>query len=106
MITVMEHLRRDLNLLTSPNFQRFSLLGVANVPDSTQLALMQSVISLVASPEGFAGSSVQAAIASSSGPFTSLRRTFDNYAYGVSSVDLAGPGQESDAPEETPSGEE
>ncbi|KZV63558.1 clathrin-coated vesicle protein [Peniophora sp. CONT] len=99
-------LRSRESLLRRRIFQCFSLLGVASVPDSTQITLMQSVISLVASPEGFAGSSVQAAIASSSGSFSSLWQTFDNYAYGVSSVDLSDASQDSDAPEETPSGED
>ena len=58
-------LRSRESLLRRRIFQCFSLLGVASVPDSTQITLLQSVISLVASPEGFAGSSVQAAIASS-----------------------------------------
>jgi hypothetical protein len=50
--------------------------------------LLQSVISLVASVEGFAGSSVQAAIVSSSGSFSSLWTTLDGYAYGVTGVEV------------------
>jgi hypothetical protein len=46
------------------------------------------VISLVASIEGFAGSSVQAAIASSSGSFLSLWTTLDCYAYGVTGIEV------------------
>jgi hypothetical protein len=69
-------------------FQCFTVLGATSVPEATQVTLLQSVISLVASLEGFAGNSVQAAIASSSGSFSSLWTTFDGYAYGVTGVEV------------------
>jgi hypothetical protein len=86
MLQTYASLRSREWLLKRRIFQCFSILGVSSVPDSTRAALLQSVISLVASPEGFSGSSVQAAITSSSGLFTSLWQTFDNYAYGVTSI--------------------
>lgn len=73
-------------LLRRRVFQCFSVLGVGSVPETTQNALLQSVISLVASADGYMGSSVQAAIASSSGSFTSLWQTYDGYAYGVTGL--------------------
>lgn len=54
---------------------------------------------LFASPDGYAGSSVQAAIASSSGTFSSVWQSADGYAYGVTFseiVDLGGIGPEGD----------
>ncbi|THH16286.1 hypothetical protein EW146_g4324 [Bondarzewia mesenterica] len=73
-------------LLRRRVLQCFSALGVANISENTQAALLQSVISLVASSDGYMGSSVQAAIASSSGSFTSIWQTLDGYAYGVTSI--------------------
>ncbi|TRM58754.1 armadillo-type protein [Schizophyllum amplum] len=61
----------------------FSALGFSSMTDSTQTTLLQSTVSLFASPDGYAGSSVQAAIASSSGSFTSVWQSADEYAYGV-----------------------
>ena len=75
-------------LLRRRVFQCFTVLGATSVPEATQTTLLQSVISLVASAEGFAGSSVQAAIASSSGSFSSLWTTLDGYAYGVTGVEV------------------
>jgi HEAT repeat-containing protein 5 len=54
---------------------------------------------LFASPDGYACSSVQAAIASSSGTFSSVWQSADGYAYGVTFneiVDLGGIGLEGD----------
>ena len=79
-------LRSREALLRRRVFQCFSALGVVNASENTQTALLQSIISLVASPDGYLGSSVQAAIASSSGSFTSLWQTYDGYAYGVTSI--------------------
>ena len=56
--------------------------------DSTQSILLQSVVSLFASPDGYAGSAVQAAIASSAGTFTSVWQSVDGYAYGVTYIEL------------------
>ena len=53
-----------------------------------QSSLLQSVITLFASPDGYAGSSVQAAIASSSGSFTSIWQSVDGYAYGLTSIEV------------------
>jgi HEAT repeat-containing protein 5 len=75
-------------LLRRRVFQCFTELGTSSVPEATQTTLLQSVISLVATVEGFAGSSVQAAIASSSGSFSSLWTTLDGYAYGVTGVEV------------------
>lgn len=77
-------------LLRSRIFQCFSLLGHSAVVDSTQTALLQSTVSLFASPEGYAGSSLQAAIASSTGSFTSIWQNTDGYAYGVSDIQIDG----------------
>jgi HEAT repeat-containing protein 5 len=81
-------LRSSEALLRRRVFQCFTVLGATSIPETTQMALLQSVISLVASAEGFAGSSVQAAIASSTGSFVSLWTTFDGYAYGVTAVEV------------------
>ncbi|KZT05196.1 clathrin-coated vesicle protein [Laetiporus sulphureus 93-53] len=75
-------------LLRTRIFQCFSLLGHAGITESMQSALLQSAISLFASPEGYAGSSVQAAIATSTGAFTSVWQSTDGYAYGVSDIHI------------------
>lgn len=82
-------LRSREALLRRRVFQCFTVLGTTSVPEATQATLIQSVISLVASIEGFTGSSVQAAIASSSGSFVSLWTTFDGYAYGVTAAEVS-----------------
>ena len=82
-------LRSREALLRRRVFQCFAVLGTTSVPEATQTTLLQSVISLVASVEGFAGSSVQAAIASSSGSFSSLWATLDCYAYGVTGIEVS-----------------
>ena len=69
-------------------FQCFSALGVSKIPETTQTALLQSAITLFASPEGYSGSSVQAAIAASSGSFTSIWQSTDCYAYGLTDIEL------------------
>ncbi|TBU59882.1 clathrin-coated vesicle protein [Dichomitus squalens] len=75
-------------LLRSRIFQSFSLLGFGGVTESVQSSLLQSVITLFASPDGYAGSSVQAAIASSAGTFTSIWQSMDGYAYGLTSLQV------------------
>lgn len=75
-------------LLRRRVYQCFSTLGFSSIAESTQLVLLQSAVSLFASPEGYAGSSVQAAIASSSGSYTSVWHSTDGYAYGVSFTDI------------------
>jgi len=79
--------------------QCFTALGFSSIAESTQTVLLQSVVILFASPDGYAGSSVQAAIASSSGTFSSVWQSVDGYAYGVTFneiVDLGGIGPEGD----------
>lgn len=75
-------------LLRRRVYQCFTSLGFSSITDSTQAALLQSVVSLFASPDGYTGSSVQAAIASSSGMFTTVWQSVDGYAYGVTSIDV------------------
>ncbi|KAI8972549.1 ARM repeat-containing protein [Trametes punicea] len=75
-------------LLRSRIFQCFSLVGFSGVTESVQSSLLQSVISLFASPDGYTGSSVQAAIASSSGAFTSIWQSVDGYAYGLTNLQV------------------
>ncbi|KAH9948465.1 ARM repeat-containing protein [Amylocystis lapponica] len=55
---------------------------------SSWSSLLQSAISLFASSDGYAGSSVQAAIASSTGTFTSIWQSVDGYAYGVTNIEI------------------
>lgn len=64
----------------------FSVLGISTLTDSAQMTLLQSTISLFGSYEGYAGSSTQAAIASSSGSFISVWQAADGYGYGVTSL--------------------
>ncbi|KAK1228476.1 hypothetical protein PQX77_008494 [Marasmius sp. AFHP31] len=75
-------------LLRRRVYQCFSILGFSSIAESTQTTLLQSVVSLFASPDGYAGSSVQAAIASSSGTFTSVWQSSDGYAYGVTFIEV------------------
>ncbi|OSD03664.1 ARM repeat-containing protein [Trametes coccinea BRFM310] len=75
-------------LLRSRIFQCFSLVGFSGVTESVQSSLLQSVITLFASPDGYTGSSVQAAIASSSGAFTSIWQSVDGYAYGLNNLQI------------------
>lgn len=76
-------------LFKSRVFQCFSALGVSKVPESTQSSLLQSAVALFASLEGYSGSTVQAAIASSSGAFTSVWQSSDCYAYGVTDIEIS-----------------
>lgn len=76
-------------LLRSRIFQCFSLLGHSGITESIQGSLLQSTISLFASPDGYTGSSVQAAIASSTGSFTSVWQSVDGYAYGVTNIKIS-----------------
>ncbi|OCH91331.1 clathrin-coated vesicle protein [Obba rivulosa] len=86
-------------LLRSRIFQCFSLLGLSGVTESTQSALLQSAAALFSSPDGYTGSSVQAAIASSSGMFTSIWQSTDGYAYGLTDIVVGDDTPESDARE-------
>ncbi|KDQ54486.1 hypothetical protein JAAARDRAFT_80176 [Jaapia argillacea MUCL 33604] len=76
-------------LLRLRAYQCFSALGHSGLTESIQGTLLLSTLTLFASPDGYAGSSVQAAIASSSGNFTSIWQTTDGYAYGVADLDIA-----------------
>lgn len=82
------NLRSSEALLRRRVYQCFTALGFSSLAESTQVTLLQSAVSLFASPDGYAGSSVQAAIASSSGTFTSVWQTVDGYAYGVTSREI------------------
>lgn len=75
-------------LFRSRIYQAFMALGVSKVSETTQTSLLQSAISLFASSEGYTGSSVQAAIAVSSGTFTSIWQSTDCYAYGVTDIEV------------------
>ena len=75
-------------LLRRRVYQCFSALGFASQTEAMQQGLLQSVIALFGSLEGYAGSFVQAAIASSAGTFTSVWNVADGYGYGVSSLDI------------------
>jgi hypothetical protein len=86
-------LREREALLRTRVHQCFNSLGFSSIQDSTQVTLLQSALSLFASPEGYAGSSVQAAIASSTGTFVSVWASADEYAYGVTGdeiIDMGG----------------
>jgi hypothetical protein len=90
-------LREREALLRRRVYQCFSELGFSSIPESTQASLLQSTISVFASPEAYGGggSAVQAAIASSAGTFISVWATVDGYGYGVTSnevVDFGGIG--------------
>lgn len=80
------NLRTRETLLRRRIYQCFTALGFSSIAESTQASLVQSTVSLFASPEGYAGSSVQAAIASSSGSFTSIWQSVDAYAYGLTGL--------------------
>jgi hypothetical protein len=90
-------LRASEALLRRRVYQCFTALGFSSITESTQATLLQSVVSLFASPDGYAGSSVQAAIASSSGTFTTVWQNIDGYAYGVTSIDVVDIGGNSSA---------
>ncbi len=75
-------------LFKSRIFQCFSALGVSKVTESTQTSLLQTAVTLFASLDGYSGSSVQAAIATSSGAFTSIWQSTDCYAYGVTDIEV------------------
>ncbi|KAJ6560948.1 clathrin-coated vesicle protein [Mycena sp. CBHHK59/15] len=70
--------------------QCFTALGFSGITDATQATLLQSCVTLFASPDGYAGagSAVQAAIAASSGTFTGLWASGDGYAHGVTFIEL------------------
>ncbi len=67
-------------------YQCFTALGTAGSTEPMQTSLIQSASTLFASYDGWSGSSVQAAIASSAGTFSSVWSMWDGYAYGVTSA--------------------
>lgn len=75
-------------LLRCRIFQCFDLLDLTVLTETTQISLVQSAVSLFASPEGYYGSAVQAAIASSSGSFMNIWQSTDGYAYGLNNIDM------------------
>lgn len=83
-------------LLRRRVYQCFTVLGFSSIADSTQTSLLQSVVSLFASPDGYTGSSVQAAIASSSGTFTSVWQSTDGYGYGVTFTEIVDFGEDNE----------
>lgn len=86
-------LREREAILRTRVHQCFNSLGFSSIQESTQVVLLQSAMSLFASPEGYAGSSVQAAIASSTGTFVSVWASADGYGYGVTGdeiIDMGG----------------
>jgi hypothetical protein len=85
-------LRSKEALLRRRVYQCFTALGFSSITESTQSTLLQSVVSLFASPDGYVGSSTQAAIATSSGTFTSVWQSIDGYAYGVTFIEAMDPG--------------
>ncbi|KAK2459742.1 hypothetical protein APHAL10511_008243 [Amanita phalloides] len=76
-------LRSREALLRKRVFQCFSALGVSRIADPAQSALLHSTVALFGSMEGYAGSQLQAAIASNTGAFSNLWSSADGYAYGV-----------------------
>jgi hypothetical protein len=76
-------LRTREALLRRRIYQCFTFVGFSGITETTQSTLLQSSITLFASADGYAGSSLQAAIASSSGTFTSIWTSGDGYAYGM-----------------------
>lgn len=94
-------LRSREALLRRRVYQCFTALGFSSITESTQATLLQSVVSLFASPDGYVGSSTQAAITTSSGTFTSVWQSVDGYGYGVTFIEVLDQG--SMGPDEDPS---
>ncbi|KAJ7205156.1 clathrin-coated vesicle protein [Mycena haematopus] len=77
--------------------QCFAVLGFSGITDATQATLLQSCVTLFASPDGYAaGNAVQAAITASSGTFTGIWASGDGYAYGVTFIEIGGDELEED----------
>ncbi|KAF8841000.1 clathrin-coated vesicle protein [Paxillus ammoniavirescens] len=69
-------------------YQCFTALGTSSLTESAQSTLLQSTMLVFAGPEGDGVSAVQAAIASSSGTFTTVWQAADGFGYGVTTVDI------------------
>ncbi|KIJ41885.1 hypothetical protein M422DRAFT_60390 [Sphaerobolus stellatus SS14] len=80
-------------LLRRRVYECFSALGFSTLTESTQSTLLQSVVSQFASSDAYTGSSLQAAITTSSGNFTSVWQSADGYGYGVTSIDVGSSGE-------------
>ena len=80
-------LRTRESLLRRRIYQCFSSIGFTGITEATQSNLLQSTIALFASADGYAGSPVQAAIASSSVSTNSIWQSTDGYAYGLAYSD-------------------
>lgn len=76
---------RDL-MLRRRLFQCFLVLGQTSFTDSIQSTLLTAALSAFADPEKYTGSSVQAAIAASSGASVSVWESTDGFGYGVTSL--------------------
>lgn len=76
---------RDL-MLRRRLFQCFLVLGQTSFTDSIQSTLLTAALSTFADPEKYTGSSVQAAIAASSGASVSVWESTDGFGYGVTSL--------------------
>jgi hypothetical protein len=77
--------------------QCFAVLGFSGITEATQATLLQSCVTLFASPDGYAGANaVQAAIAASSGTFTGIWSSGDGYAHGVTFIEIGGDELEED----------
>jgi HEAT repeat-containing protein 5 len=94
-------LRSREALLRRRVFQCFTSLGFSSIPELTQTTLLQSAMSLFAGPDGYI-SSVQAAIAASSGSFTSIWQSTDGYAFGMTYIDIQGEASEDATSVSTP----
>ena len=80
-------LRTRESLLRRRIYQCFSSIGFTGITEATQSSLLRSTITLFASADGYAGSPVQAAIASSSASFNSIWQSADGYAIGLAYSD-------------------
>ncbi|KAH7108306.1 ARM repeat-containing protein [Auriculariales sp. MPI-PUGE-AT-0066] len=65
-------------------YQCYSAIGFSSLTFSATEALLQSAVTLFASADSYLGSTMQAAIATSAGNFTSIWLSADGYAFGVS----------------------
>ncbi|EJD52751.1 ARM repeat-containing protein [Auricularia subglabra TFB-10046 SS5] len=67
-------------------YQCYSALGFSSLTLSTTEALLQSAVTLFASADSYHGSAMQAAIATSSGTFSSVWLSADGYGFGVTKL--------------------
>ncbi|KZW00275.1 clathrin-coated vesicle protein [Exidia glandulosa HHB12029] len=67
-------------------YQCYSALGFSSLTLSAVETLLQSAVTLFASADSYMGSTMQAAIATSSGNFTSVWLAADSYGFGVTKL--------------------